>query len=108
MALKSVVPQDSCVQRPRRRRLIYMKIGFLFNHDQTHQVAHSLPIALELIQNHPDVDVVVATTNSKLSEEVRHLGAQAGMAVPLVQLGLKSGAIQMASRVLEPILPLGK
>ena len=85
-----------------------MKIGFLFNHDQTHQVAHSLPIALELVRNHPDVEVVIATTNSKLSEEVRHFAAQAGMAAPLVQLGLKSGAIQMASRVLEPVLPLSK
>ena len=29
-----------------------MRIGFLFNHDQVHQVAHSLPIALALAK-HP-------------------------------------------------------
>jgi hypothetical protein len=28
-----------------------MRIGFLFNHDQVHQVAHSLPIALALARS---------------------------------------------------------
>ena len=31
-----------------RHRLTTMHIGFLFNHDQLHQVAHSLPVAAAL------------------------------------------------------------
>ena len=53
-----------------------MRIGFLFNHDQIHQVAHSLPIALALARMHPKIDVVCATTNFALADEVRRLIGQ--------------------------------
>ena len=47
-----------------------MRIGFLFNHDQIHQVAHSLPIALALADSDRDLDVIVATTSEVLRREV--------------------------------------
>ena len=85
-----------------------MQIGILLNHDQIHQVAHSLPIALELAANHPEVDVVVATTTDALTAEVRHLAARAGIDLPLVQLGLRRATTRLAARHLEAVLPLAK
>ena len=44
-----------------------MRIGFLFNHDQIHQVAHSLPIAMALVEIGFGGKIVVATTNAALA-----------------------------------------
>ena len=51
-----------------------LRIGFLFNHEQIHHVAHSLPIALALARGDPDVTIVIATTNARLRAEVIRLG----------------------------------
>ena len=40
-----------------------MRIGFLFNHDQLHQVAHSLPIALRLAEMGTGAQSGLAVTN---------------------------------------------
>lgn len=85
-----------------------MRIGFLFNHDQTHQLAHALPIALELIANHPEVEVVIATSNDRITNEVRHLAMLAGTPVSPVQLSLKSSALRLAARAFQDVLPLSK
>jgi len=50
-----------------------MRVGFLFNHDQIHQVAHSLPIAIALSRLDPSFEVVIATTNELLRQEVNRL-----------------------------------
>ncbi len=50
-----------------------MRICFLFNHDQVHQVAHSLPIALALAEHAPHVQVVLAPTNPRIQAEVIRL-----------------------------------
>lgn len=50
-----------------------MRIGFLFNHDQAHQVAHSLPIALEMLRSEPQMKVVVATSGESTLQEVKRL-----------------------------------
>lgn len=49
------------------------RFGFLFNHDQTHQIAHSLPIALELAKMRPHDSIVLATGNARISAAVRAL-----------------------------------
>ncbi len=85
-----------------------MKIGFLFNHDQVHQVAHALPVALALAKDNPGVEVTIATTNDKLTEEVRLLAARLGVEIPVVQLGLTRRATRLASKWLEAILPVTK
>ena len=85
-----------------------MRIGFFFNHDQVHQVAHSLPIALSLLRGQSGVEVVIATTNDRLSAEVRRLAVKAGMILPMVQLGLKSASSRWAARGLDALLPAGK
>jgi hypothetical protein len=86
------------------------RVGFLFNHDQIHQVAHSLPIALALAkQAASELKVVLATTNRALNAEVLRL---AGGALPpqieLVSLERRPSFSRRAMGVLEPLLPMGK
>jgi len=44
-----------------------LKIGFLFNHEQIHQVLHSAPIAFEMSRSHPDIEVQLI-----ISSEAQH------------------------------------
>ena len=86
-----------------------MRIGFLFNHDQIHQVAHSLPIAMALADAHPDLDIVVATTNARLSAEVRRIAGPAiGRRIKAVELGLTKSASRLMAATLESVLPAVK
>ena len=57
--------------RVHRGRLAVMRIGFLFNHAQIHQVAHSLPIALALARRTDFMgEIIIATTNDRIAAEV--------------------------------------
>ena len=86
-----------------------MRIGFLFNHDQVHQVAHSLPIALAMARAGVDAELVVATTNPRLSAEVIRLGeGLIGPVIRLVELGLNRRGSQIARSALESVLPAAK
>jgi hypothetical protein len=86
-----------------------MRIGFLFNHDQVHQVAHSLPIALALARGGVDAEIVVATTNPRLSAEVIRLGeGLIGPRIRLVELGLRRRLSRFARVALEGALPATK
>lgn len=86
-----------------------MRIGFLFNHDQVHQVAHSLPIALALARAGTGAEIVVATTNPRLSREVARLGeGMVGATIPLVELGLARRTSRAAKTVLEAVVPAAK
>ena len=93
---------------PEWRRHADVRIGFFFNHDQVHQVAHSLPIALALVRDAPGVEVVVATTNARLSGEVRRLARRAGVILPIVELGLRRASSRFVARRLEGVVPAAK
>jgi len=84
-----------------------MRICFLFNHDQVHQVAHSLPIALAMLDAQLDAEIVIATSNARLTAEVTRLsGGRA--ALPIVELGLTRKSSRLAHQMLERLLPAGK
>lgn len=87
-----------------------MRIGFLFNHDQIHQVAHSLPIALELARSDPTLDIVVATTNQALCDEVARLASAhgGGEGLTLVRLKQSRGLIGAALSAVDRIVPAAK
>jgi len=86
-----------------------MRIGFLFNHDQVHQVAHSLPIALALLHCDVPAEIVVATTNKRLTAEVIRLGGgEIGHAIQLVELALRKAGTRIVARTLESIVPATK
>lgn len=85
-----------------------MRIGFLFNHDQIHQVAHSLPIAIALARNGFDGEIIVATTNDRLAAEVERLaGEWLGAGITHVRLALSRRSARMAG-LLNGVLPAGK
>lgn len=87
-----------------------MRIGFLFNHDQIHQVAHSLPIAVALAETDPSLDIVIATTNDVLQTEVLRLISLHGARcrLQLVRLKQKNLLLRGAVRALDRIVPAAK
>lgn len=86
-----------------------MKIGFLFNHDQIHQVAHSLPIALELARLGTGAEIVLATTSPRIEAEVRRLAGDAiGRSVRLQPLRLKRLGSRLLRVVGGRLLPTSK
>ncbi|WP_265570044.1 hypothetical protein [Sphingomicrobium nitratireducens] len=62
-----------------------MRIGFLYNHDQPHQVAHSLPIALELIRRGGH-EVELAYSNTRIRQEIDRIAGLFGMRVAAERL----------------------
>lgn len=88
-----------------------MRIGFLFNHEAPHQVAHALPIALALIDHprRPEVRLYLAPGDS--ADEVRRLWAEAGRTpddpcfVPLDPPGWPA---RIGSRLAGDALPLAR
>ncbi|MBW8812602.1 MAG: hypothetical protein JF588_04185 [Caulobacterales bacterium] len=86
-----------------------MRIGFLFNHDQLHQVAHSLPIALALARGRASAEIVVITTNPQLTAEVRRLGGGLiGGPIELREIALTRASSRLAKAALERVLPATK
>lgn len=85
-----------------------MRVGFLFNHDQIHQVAHSLPIAVALAQGNFDGEIVVATANARLSREVRRItGDWLNTRIEHVELSLSPASRRLAS-LFGRLLPAAK
>jgi hypothetical protein len=84
-------------------------IGFLFNHDQIHQIAHSLPVAVELAVAFPGLRVSVATTNGRIGAEVeRMLGTAAPANLERVELGIGSIGSRLVKNTFGKLLPAGK
>ena len=53
-----------------------MKIGFLFNHEQLHQIPHAIPVAFELSRMADDVDVSVITSSSKQLDYIKQFESE--------------------------------
>ncbi|USI73147.1 hypothetical protein [Sphingomonas morindae] len=85
-----------------------MKIGFLFNHDQVHQVAHALPIAFALRRMAPALELVILTGHPRLTAEVERLMAVAGVTLPLCELDVRRPFTRFAARCLEAVVPVRK
>jgi len=76
-----------------------MRIAFLFNHDQVHQVAHSLPICMALADGGFPGEIIVATTSAALGAEVRRMaGARIGTTIEHIEL-----AVSAASRRIDSL-----
>lgn len=84
-----------------------MRVGFLFNHDQIHQVAHGLPTALALarISGH---DVRILTGSRRLTSEVERLMESAGTTLPCDELRLRSPIRRLAALGLDRLVPARK
>ena len=85
-----------------------MRVCFLFNHDQIHQVAHSLPIAIALAKGGFDGEIIVATTNERMAREVvRVAGNWLSSRIEHVRLSLKPATTRL-SRMLGGVIPAAK
>jgi hypothetical protein len=87
-----------------------MRIGFLFNHDHIHQVAHSLPIALALAETTSGAEIVVAVASEALEAEVRRLGGGRLLhpAISLRRLGLRSPVRRLLAAAVSGLVPAAK
>lgn len=83
------------------------KICFFFNHDQTHQVAHSLPIALQMMKS-GTAEVTLAVTSAALETEIRRLSGSALAGVNIIQLETRSALSQTLVRMLDGVVPARK
>ncbi|MEO5640311.1 MAG: hypothetical protein ABIQ98_00930, partial [Sphingomicrobium sp.] len=87
-----------------------MRIGFLFNHDQLHQVAHSLPIALAMVDMGAGAQIVLAATNQRIEAELRLLGGDAigRGGVTIERLDLRSAWSRAFERIAGRLVPVRK
>jgi hypothetical protein len=86
-----------------------MRIGFLFNHDQIHQIAHSLPIALELAKGAVDVEIIIATTTPRIADEVARLvGPQPRPNLFFVKLTLQQSITKLLAASIGKVIPASK
>jgi len=87
-----------------------VRIGFLFNHDQLHQVAHSLPIALRLAEMGVGAEIMLATTSERIRAEVELLAREAieRGAVTVQTLALRRTRSRLLERLVGRWLPVRK
>jgi len=83
------------------------RICFLFNHDQTHQLAHSLPIAAQMLAQGGH-EVVLAYSSDAIGQELARLGGAELAGASMVRLGLKSPVARFAADWLDSAVPATK
>lgn len=83
------------------------RICFLFNHDQTHQIAHSLPIALELARS-AQAEITLAVTEDVIERRIRDIAGSALEPCRLVRLDLHSTSSKLLQSTLEGLIPARK
>jgi hypothetical protein len=77
-----------------------VRCGFLYNHEQLHQIAHSAPIAFELMRMGPALEVSLITTSAPQQRHLEALLRQAG----LPTTGLRPIGLAPLQRVLATLL----
>lgn len=83
------------------------RICFLFNHDQIHQIAHSLPIA-QVMANDGTARITVAVTTDIIADAVRKIAGPDIARMDMVRLDLHSPVSRGLSQVLNGIVPARK
>lgn len=84
-----------------------MRIGFLCNHDQIHQIAHSLPIALAMVELGHDVQV--ATSSDAIVAEIERLARPEQLAaLTLIRLDIRRASSRLTEWVLGDLVPARK
>lgn len=82
-------------------------VCFLFNHDQPHQVAHSLPIAQALARMGA-ARVTIAVTHPRLEAEIRRVAGEDLAHMDVVRLGLAKPLSRAVSAGLDWLVPARK
>jgi hypothetical protein len=86
-----------------------VRIGFLFNHDQIHQVAHSLPVALALARAGGGSEVIIASTNDRIATEVgRLMGSNGTQGITMKALTLHAPTSRRLNAIFGGVAPTAK
>lgn len=83
------------------------RVCFLFNHDEAHQVAHSLPIALAMAET-GTTRVTLATTTDKVEQHLRAMAGPALARCEVVRLELRSPLAKTLVATLNGVVPAHK
>lgn len=81
-----------------------MRIGFLFNHEAAHQVAHGLPIARAIARLRPDVELAIFVAKGASETEARRLAN----GLDIVALRPESTAAAWGTRLSGGSIPLDR
>jgi hypothetical protein len=82
--------------------------GFLFNHDQLHQIAHSAPIAFELIRHTRQLDVTLLASSPAQFDYLQRAAAHYGLAYADIRLLRLPAWLRPIARVLDAIMPFSR
>lgn len=85
-----------------------VRCGFLFNHDQLHQIAHSLPIALELMRSSRAVQVSLLATSAQQFVYLERLLTQRGLPRENLRLIRLPAALRAIATTLDPLVPFSR
>lgn len=85
-----------------------LAIGFLFNHDHVHQVAHSAPVAFELSRAYPQIEVTLIASSTAQRDMLDVIAARfPGHACKTVLLAERSGFAWL-NAALDRLAPVRK
>ena len=94
---------------PRPSEAFSLRCGFLFNHDQLHQIAHSAPIAFEFMRRSDGalgVDLLASTPAQY--DRLREMLEEAGLPHDRLVLMRRPLWMRAAGRLLDPVLPFSR
>lgn len=94
--------------RPDAIKSLNLRVGFLFNHDQVHQLRHSLPIAIELAARGKLGTIVALTSSPRLTAEVQQILREQSSNLEVQELSLRSGAGKLFDAGLNWLIPARK
>lgn len=81
------------------------RIGFLFNHDQLHQIAHSAPIAFAMSRLGAEVEVTLLATSQAQLDYLIRLGLACSATACRYQLLSLNPALAFAAPLLDALMP---
>lgn len=81
------------------------RIGFLFNHDQLHQIAHSAPVAFAMSRLEPELEVTLLATSQAQLDYLIRLSCTCSASNCRFQLLKLNPALAFVASVLDAIMP---
>ncbi|WP_295686007.1 hypothetical protein [uncultured Nevskia sp.] len=85
-----------------------VRCGFLFNHDQLHQLAHSAPIAFEMLRRQDGPEVRLFVTSQAQQEALQRVAEKCGLQTgDIVRLRLPL-LLRLLQPLLDPLMPFSR
>ena len=85
-----------------------VRCGFLFNHEQLHQIAHSAPIALELMRSGGSIETRLLATTQPQYDYLQRLLVRHGLPTDELQLIGLPGSLRKLATTLDLLVPFSR